>query len=68
MDGTCLWGHPNIKTGFNISTGVVLLYEACHDVNMHHTYYTKFLLGKDAEGFQRLQGFRPDWEQGPYFG
>lgn len=61
-----MWGKKLLKTGFKISTGFVDVYDSCHDLQLHHTYYTKFVLGKDAAGFQSGVA-RPDWSQGNFF-
>lgn len=64
--GTCLFGKSLIKIGFEISTGFMEVYETCHDINVSHTYYTKFVLGKDAAGAQTGVD-RSDWIKGNYF-
>lgn len=55
-----------VKTGFQINAGFVDLYDACHDTQLHHTYYTKFVLGRDVAGFQTGVP-RPDWHEGTFF-
>lgn len=42
------------------------VYETCHDIYESHTYYTKFILGKDAAGAQTGVD-RSDWIKGNYF-
>lgn len=64
--GSCLWGKTLVKTGFQISTGFVDLYDACHDEQLHHTYWVKAVLGKDAAGFQSGVP-RPDFVPGTFF-
>lgn len=64
--GNCLNGRTLIKTGFRIQSGLVDLYDACHDTQLHHTYYTKLVLGRDVAGFQSGVP-RPEWEQGSFF-
>lgn len=65
--GTCMGGrHTLVKTGFRIQSGFVDVYDACHDTTLHHTFYTRFILGRDAAGFQNGVA-RPDWEQGSFF-
>lgn len=64
--GSCLWGKTLVQTGFVVSAGYMHLYDACHDQQLHHTYWTKFVLGKDAAGFQSGTP-RPDWSEGAFF-
>lgn len=64
--GTCLFGKSLIKVGFQIASGFMEVYEVCHDLQLSHTYYTRFTLGRDAAGAQTgVQ--RSDWIQGSYF-
>lgn len=64
--GSCLSGKTLIKVGFTISTGFADVYQACHDVALAHTIYTKFVLTTDAAGFQ-IGIDRPDWSSGGFF-
>lgn len=64
--GSCLSGKTLIEIGFVISTGFSKLIEACHDTTLHHTYYTRFLLTKDAAASQTGID-RPDWYPGDFF-
>lgn len=64
--GNCLGGRTLVKTGFRIQSGLVELYDACHDTALHYTFYTRFTLGRDVAGFQTGVD-RPEWEQGSFF-
>lgn len=64
--GNCIGGRTLVKTGFRIQSGLVDLYDACHDTNLHHTFFTRFTLGRDAAGSQSGVA-RPDWDQGTFF-
>lgn len=60
-NGTCLYGKTLYKTAFNISTGLVPLYESCVDTRKRTTVYTKYILTKDALGAQTGVK-RPSWK------
>ena len=64
--GTCLFGKKLLRTGIRISSGFVAFYDVCHDTGLDHTYYTKFILTRDAAGFQSGVA-RPDWSKLNFF-
>lgn len=65
QSGSCNKGTL-YKIGFSVSTGFVEVYEVCHDASQHHTIWTKFLLTRDAAGFQTGID-RPNWSNGALF-
>lgn len=59
-NGTCLWGHKRLVTGFDVSAGFVPVYESCFDAAAARTIYTKIRLTNDAQSAQRGVK-RPSW-------
>jgi hypothetical protein len=65
--GSCLGGRHLVKMGYNVSAGHVELIHACHELEIHHTIYAKFILTPEAAAIQRSGATRPKWIKGHLF-